>query len=212
MVVIRQGSDRLGVYSPGSPGSQSEEESQARGRRSSSRAGCASEGDFIERLWETEGVCAVERAFNEKERKRKREAGEGAAHGLDQFHLRHDGHFAAGPARPKLKGHDLKKEALHQGEQQEAEPQRAWCGDSVAKETSIAVTDADVDGDGDGDLQEEYCGLQCFESKEGATVARSHAPGQGSPPQQTECFNSSFDLLKIEPREHSLIPLVICKM
>jgi hypothetical protein len=153
MVVSWSADDKIGVCSPRRPLSPS--------------------GAFIERLWETEGSSAVEEAFNEKERKRKREAQECAAHG--HRHLRHDGHFA--PTHP---------------------PRRAkWCGDSVAKDpSSLGVT---TGGGGDGDLEEEYCGLRYFGGKEGA---RSFSGG-GCPMAQAECFNSSFNLLSIAPREYS---------
>lgn len=148
----------------------------------------SADGDGIARLCEPAGVCAVTKAFIEKERTRKREKLVGAAHGhgVVQHHLRHDGHFA--PARLK----HMRTE-LDTGDRR-ANSRHACCGDSVTtREPSVGVTG------GDGDLQGESCGFQYFGGEEGAR--RPSRAAVGRPTEQAECFSSSFDLLKIEPRK-----------
>lgn len=138
MAVIRQMNDKIELQPP-QPCSQSnyngDEESQLlhqQQRHKRSPASTSAVGGLpIERLWETEGLSAMTKAFNQKKCKLKQEIKVqekdncASTCGHSSF-MRHDGHFA--PTRPKLK--HSQKESDQAGETKVANPRYLCCRDN----------------------------------------------------------------------------------
>ena len=209
MVVVRQRRNdvEVGGYSPRPHsrrllGGHHEGQPQERWKQPPISAGYVQDEHFIQHLWETEGLSALKTIIHGRERNRKTEK-DGTPHGhgivgMGQLpdHLHHHEHFT--PAHPNL--NPMSKAVLDQGEHG-AHPALACCGGVVTDGTS------DIDAHvGDGNVQEQYRGLQQFGGKEGVRPP-SHAAAE-----HAECFNSSFDLLSIEPRESFVINAVVIRI